>query len=186
MLRIGQIHIRDDVHDTAVCLLGQTFVLAAVAGFHVEDRDMQALGGYGRKTRVRIPENQQRIGLRLNHQFVGAVDDVTYRCTKVIAHGIHVDLRVLQFQVLEEYPVEVVIVVLARMSQDRVEVDATLADYGSQTNDLRPCSDDDEEFEFAVVGEFDIRIVEFDLFHLSCVIPLVQNRYPGAPDQTPR
>ena len=147
---------------------------------------MQALGGYGRKTRVRIPENQQRIGLRLNHQFVGAVDDVTYRCTKVIAHGIHVDLRVLQFQVLEEYPVEVVIVVLARMSQDRVEVDATLADYGSQTNDLRPCSDDDEEFEFAVVGEFDIRIVEFDLFHLSCVIPLVQNRYPGAPDQTPR
>lgn len=72
------------------------------------------------------------------------------------------------------------------MSQDRVEIDATLADYGSQTNDLRSCSDDDEEFEFAVVGEFDIRIVEFDLFHLSCVIPLVQNRYPGAPDQTPR
>ena len=47
MLRIGQIHIGDDIHNTAVRLLRQAFILAPVAGLHVEDRDMQTLGGNG-------------------------------------------------------------------------------------------------------------------------------------------
>lgn len=71
------------------------------------------------------------------------------------------------------------------MGQNRIEIHSTLVNYGSKADDLRPCSDDDEEFEFAVIGEFDIRIVEFDLFHLSCVIPLVQNKYRGGWDRMP-
>ena len=31
---VGHVHIADDVHDAAVGLFGQAFVLAAVAGFH--------------------------------------------------------------------------------------------------------------------------------------------------------
>jgi len=37
---VGHVHIADDVHDAAVGLFGQAFVLAAVASFHVEDWDV--------------------------------------------------------------------------------------------------------------------------------------------------
>ena len=40
MLGIGHVHIADNVHDAAVGLFGQAFVLAAVARFHVENRNI--------------------------------------------------------------------------------------------------------------------------------------------------
>ena len=49
---VGHVHIADDVHDAAVGLFGQAFVLATVAGFHVENRDVQTLCGNGRKAAV--------------------------------------------------------------------------------------------------------------------------------------
>ena len=47
MFGIGHVHIANDVHDAAVGLFGQAFVLAAVAGFHMENRNVQALCGNG-------------------------------------------------------------------------------------------------------------------------------------------
>ena len=44
MFGVRHVHVGDDIHDAAVGLFGQTLVLAAVAGFHVEDGDMEALG----------------------------------------------------------------------------------------------------------------------------------------------
>ena len=38
MFGVGHVHVADDVHDAAVGLFGQAFVLAAVARFHVENR----------------------------------------------------------------------------------------------------------------------------------------------------
>ena len=46
MLAVCHVDVGDDVDDAAVGLLGQALVLAAVAGFHVEDGDVQALGTY--------------------------------------------------------------------------------------------------------------------------------------------
>ena len=40
MFGVGHVHIADDVHDAAVGLFGQAFVLAAIASFHVEDWDV--------------------------------------------------------------------------------------------------------------------------------------------------
>ena len=65
MLGVSQIHVGNDVHDPAVGLLGQALVLAAVAGFHVEDGDVQPLGGNGGQAGVGIAQNQQGIGLQL-------------------------------------------------------------------------------------------------------------------------
>ena len=48
MLGVSQVHIGNDVHDPAVGFLGQALILAAVAGFHVENGNMQPLGGDGR------------------------------------------------------------------------------------------------------------------------------------------
>lgn len=49
MLRVAEVDVGNDVDDTAVGLFRQTLVLAAVAGFHMEDRDVQAFGGNGRQ-----------------------------------------------------------------------------------------------------------------------------------------
>ena len=43
MLGIAHVDVADDVNDATVSLLRQTLVLAAVAGFHVEDRNVQTL-----------------------------------------------------------------------------------------------------------------------------------------------
>ena len=42
MFGIGHVHVADDVDYAAVRLFGEAFVLAAVAGFHVEYRNVQA------------------------------------------------------------------------------------------------------------------------------------------------
>ena len=42
MFTVRQVHIRNNIHDPAVGLLRQTFILTPVSCFHVKDRDMQA------------------------------------------------------------------------------------------------------------------------------------------------
>ena len=105
MLGVGQVHIGDDIHDPAVGLLGQALVLAAVASFHVENGNVQPLGSNGREAGVGIAQDQQGIGLNLVHQLIGAVDDIAHGSTQVVAHRIHVDLRVSQLQVPEKHAV---------------------------------------------------------------------------------
>ena len=57
---------------------------AAIASFHVEDWDVQALCGNGRKAAVGVAENQQCIGLAGDHQLVTAVDDVANGCAEIV------------------------------------------------------------------------------------------------------
>ena len=51
---IGHIDVGNDIDDSSVCFFRQTFVLAAVSGFHMEDRDMQSFGSDDRKAAVGI------------------------------------------------------------------------------------------------------------------------------------
>ena len=153
MLRVAEVYVGDDVDDAAVCLLGEAFVLAAVAGFHVEDGDVEALGGDGRQARVRVAQNEERVGLRGDHELVRAVDDVADGGAEVIAHGVHVHLGVFEFQVLEEHAVEVVVVVLPGMCQNDVEVLPALVDGRRQTDYLRPRPHDDKQLYPAVIGK---------------------------------
>ena len=44
---VGQVDVADVVDDLAVDFLGDVLVEAAVAGLHVEDRDLEAFGGDG-------------------------------------------------------------------------------------------------------------------------------------------
>ena len=146
MFGIGHVHVADDVHDAAVGLFGQAFVLATVARFHVENRDVQALCSNGRKATVSVAENQQSIRFASDHELVAAVDDVADGCAEVIAHGIHVDFRVLEAQVLEEHAVQVVVVVLARVREDAVEIFTALVNDRRKAYNFRARPHDDQEF----------------------------------------
>ncbi len=170
VLGVAQVDVGDDVDDAAVGLLGQAFVLAPVAGLHVEDGDVQPLGSYGRQARVGVAEDEQGVGLRGYHQFVGAVDDVAHGGAEVVADGVHVHFGLGEPEVFEEDAVEAVVVVLAGVGQDDVEVPAALVDGGREADDFGAGADDDEKLQTAVVGEGNV--VKFRIHNASCIIIL--------------
>ena len=144
VLGVGQVDVGDHVDDAAVGLLGQALVLAAVARLHVEDGDVQALGRDGGQAAVGISQDQQRVGMHLNHELVTRGDDVAHGLAQVGAHGVQVDVRVAKRQVAEEDAVERVVVVLPGVRQQAVEVAAALLDDLGQADDLGAGAHDDE------------------------------------------
>ena len=145
VLRIGHIHVGDDIDDTAVGLLGQALVLATVAGLHVKNGDMESLGSDNAEAAVGIAKDQYAVGLGLGEELVGAVDDVAAGSAKVVTDGIHIDLGLCELQVLEEDTVEVVIVVLASVGENDIKILTALVDDGGETDDLGARADNDNE-----------------------------------------
>ena len=70
VLGVGQVDVGDHVDDAAVGLLGQALVLAAVARLHVEDGDVEALGRDGGQAAVGVAQDEEGVGLDLDHQLV--------------------------------------------------------------------------------------------------------------------
>ena len=159
MLGVSHVHIGDDVHDAAVRLLGQALVLAAVAGLHVEDGDVQPLRTDDGQAAVCVAQHQHGVGPDGGHQLVALRDDVAHRLAQIRADGVHIDLGVGQLQVVEEHAVQVVVVVLAGVGQDNIKIFAGLVDDGGQTDDLRAGADDDEQFQLAVVFKGNAAVV---------------------------
>ena len=145
VLRVGHVHVRDDIDDTAVGLLGQALVLAAVASLHVEDRNMETLGSDNAEAAVGVAKDQYAVGLSLGEELVGTVDDVAAGSAKVVTDSIHIDLGLGELQILEEDTIEVVIVVLACVGENHVEVLAALVDDSGETDDLGARADNDDQ-----------------------------------------
>ena len=70
MLGISHIHVGNYINDSSVRLFGQTLVLAAVAGFHMENGNMQSFRGNRRKAGIGVSENKKSIGFYLSHKFI--------------------------------------------------------------------------------------------------------------------
>lgn len=145
VLRIGHIHVGDDIDDTAVGFLGQALVLAAVTSLHVEDRNVKSLRSDDAEAAIGVAKDQYAVGLGLGEELVGAVDDIAAGSAKVVTDSIHIDLGLGELQVLEEDAVEVVIVVLARVGENHVKVLAALVDDGGETDDLGARADNDNQ-----------------------------------------
>ena len=145
MLRVGHVHVGNDIDDTAVGFLGQALVLAAVAGLHVENGDMESLCSDDAEAAIGVAKDQYAVGLGLGEEFVRAVDDVAAGSAKVVTDSIHIDLGLCELQILEEDTVEVVIVVLACVGENHVEVLAALVDDGGETDDLGARADNDDQ-----------------------------------------
>ena len=145
VLGVCQVDVGDHVDDAAVGLLGQALVLAAVARLHVEDWDMEPLCRDGGQAAVGVAQDEQRVGLDLDHQLVARGDDVAHGLAQVGAHGVEVDVRVGELQVAEEDAVERVVVVLTGVCQQAVEVAAALLDDLGQADDLGACAHDNQQ-----------------------------------------
>lgn len=145
VLRIGHVHVGNDIDDTAVGLLGQALVLAAVAGLHVENGDMESLCSDNAEAAIGVAKNQYAVGLGLGEELVGAVDDVAAGSAKVVTDSIHIDLGLCELQVFEEDTVEVVVVILACVGENNIKVLAALVDDGGETDNLGARADNDNQ-----------------------------------------
>ncbi len=181
VLGVGEVHVGDHVHDAAVGLLGQALVLAAVAGLHVEDRDVQALGRDGGKAGVGVTEHEQGLGFNLPHQVVGAGDDVAHGLPQPVAHGVQVDVRVRQLEVAEEDSVERVVVVLPGVRQQAVEVPAALLDDLGQADDLRAGAHDDQQTQASVAFKMNRPVLRFFFHYYSLWFVSLNERSGGKP-----
>ena len=159
VLGVCQVDVGDHVDDAAVGLLWQALVLAAVARLHVEDGDVEPLGRDGGQAAVGVAQDQQRVGLHLHHQLVARGDDVAHGLAQVCSHGVQVDVRVVERQVAEEDAVERVVVVLAGVRQQAVEVASALLDDLGQADDLGAGAHDDQQLQAAVVRKINFRII---------------------------
>ena len=112
---------------------------------HVEDGDMQALGADDAEARVGVAEHQDGVGLHLHHELVGLGNAVAHRFAEVVAYGLHVNIGVGQLQVLEEYAIEVIIVILSCMCQQAVEILAAFIDDGCKTDNLGASAYDNQQ-----------------------------------------
>lgn len=145
VLRVGHVHVGNDIDDTAVGLLGQALVLAAVAGLHVENGDMESLCSDDAEAAIGVAKDQYAVGLGLGEEFVRAVDDVAAGSAKVITDSIHIDLGLCELQVFEEDTVEVVVVILACVGENNIKVLAALVDDGGETDDFGARADNDNQ-----------------------------------------
>ncbi len=60
---------------------------------------------------------------------------------------------------MEEYAVEIVVVILASMGENYVKILACLGNYCRQTDNLKACAYNNKQFEFTIVLKMDIGIV---------------------------
>ena len=174
MLGIAYIDVADDVNDATVSLLRQTLVLAAVAGFHVEDRNVQTLCADDTQTAVGITKHRHGVGLNFHHQFIGFGDDISHRLTQILADNVHIYLRIVQFQIVEEYAIEVVVIILVGMRHNGIKILAALFDDRCQTDNFRAGADDDQQLQLAVVFEYS-HVHDLTLHRISPVC----NNLPG-------
>ena len=178
MLRVRHIHVGDDVHNAAVRFLRQALVLAAVASFHMENGDMQALGADDRKAAVRIAQHQNCVRLNLYHELVRFRNNIAHRLAQIVAYSVQIHLRIVQLQIMEEDAVQRIIIILACMCQNHVEIFACLFNNGRQTDNLRSGAHDNQKLQLTIVFEAHLAIITHAL------PPLSRQRYQDAVHQT--
>ncbi len=128
------------IHDLAVNLLGNTLVKTAVSGFHVEDRDLQPLGGERGKATVGVTQQQDSVGLYLGQYLGRFADDEADGFGCALARSLEKDIRTADLEVVKEDLVEFVIVVLSGMDQNVFGVTVQCGDDTREADDLWPCT----------------------------------------------
>ena len=117
----------------------------------MENGDVQPLGANDAQATVGIAQHQHGIRLDCHHQLVALGDDVAHGLAQIRAHGVHINLRVSQLQIMEEHAVQIVVVVLTGMRQNDIEILAGFMDDSRQTDNLRASAHDNQQLQLAVI-----------------------------------
>ena len=115
---------------------------------------MKPLCSDHRETAVRISKNKYRIGSQLVHRLVAFRYDIPHSFSQIGSYCIQIKIRILQSQVLKEYPIQIVIVILPRMNQNGIKVSSAFLYHGCQSYDLRTGTYDYHQLDPAVFHPF--------------------------------
>ena len=148
MLGVAEVHIGGHIHNAAVRLLRQALVKAAVPGLHVEDRNVQPLGGDDGQAGIGIAQHQHGVRLDLLHEGVALGNDRADRLAEVRPGGVQVVVRRAEAQVLKEHLVQLVIVILAGVDENLLKIAVAALYGGGEADDLRPRAEDRHQLEF--------------------------------------
>ena len=179
-LRIAHIHVRNHIHDTAIGLLGQALVLAAVACLHVKQRDVQPLRRDGGQAGVGIAQHQIALRLQFAEQLIAAAQNVAAGHTQILAHHRNQNVRpvfpegVLQFKILPENGGKISVPVLIVVDHAAVKVFPATLDNRSQSDDFRTGTATNHDLGATVV--FPCKIV----FHIILLLTTSIFFYTGS------
>ena len=161
-LTVAQVHVGDHVHDPAVGLLRQALVLAAIAGLHMKQGDVQPLGADGGEAGVGVTQHQIALRLQFGQKLIAAAQDVAAGHPQVLPHHRHQNVGaklaegVFQFEILPEHGTQVPVPVLVVVDHAAVKIFPAAFDDGGQPDDLRPGAAADHDFGAAVVFPFEV------------------------------
>ena len=148
VLGVAKVHVGGHIHNAAVRLLRQALVKAAVPSLHVEDGNVQPLGGDDGQAGVGIAQHQHGVRLDLLHEIVALGNDRADRLTQIRPGGVQVIVRRTKPQILKEHLIQLVVVILPRVDENLLEIAVAALDGSRKTDDLRPRAEDRHQLEF--------------------------------------
>ena len=60
--------------------------------------------------------------MHLHHQLVTFGHDISYRLSKIFSYRIHIDIRIIKFKISKKDTIKVIVIVLPRVRQNRIEI----------------------------------------------------------------
>jgi len=145
---VGQIDVGSVIDDTPVDFFRHAHVETAIARLHVEGRNLAALGRDHRHTTVSVAKHQHRIRHFCRQNTIDRDDHFADRFSAACARCIEEMIRLADAQVVEEYLVELVIIVLSGMDDHVLAMLVQPRHHTRQTNDLRAGSHHGQDFHF--------------------------------------
>ena len=115
----------------------------------MENGDVEALGGNDAEAGIGVPQHQNGVGLRLDHEGIALGDDIADGLSQVLSHGVQIVVRRTKSQVVKKHLIQRVVVVLPGVDKDLVKIPVTALDGGRQADDLRPRANDGHELQLA-------------------------------------
>ena len=147
VLGVAEVYIGGHVYNAAVRFLRQALVKASVSGLHVENRNVQPLGGDDGQAGIGIAQHQHGVRPDLLHEGVALGNDRADRLAEVRPGGIQVIVRGTKPQILKEHLVQLVVVILPGVDENLMEIAVAALYGGGQTNDLRPRAENRHQLE---------------------------------------
>ena len=145
---VGEVDVGRVVDDASVDFLRHAHVEAAIAGLHVEGRNLAPLGRNHRHATVGVAEHQHGIRLFCGQNAVDRDDHFADGLRTAGTGRIQEMIRLADAEVIEKDLVQFVIVVLAGMDQHVLAILVQLGHHPRQADDLRPRADHGGNFHF--------------------------------------
>jgi hypothetical protein len=141
-LRIRHQHRAAVVDDPAIDFLGHAVVVAAIAGFHVQDGDAETTGHDSRQAAVRIPEDQQSVWPMVQERGLHPGENLAGLGAEARRANAERHVRRAHGKLPVEHPAQPVVEVLTGVHEHVVHMLVEQLDDPAETDDLRTGSED--------------------------------------------